>query len=242
MACLMRSANSPGSRKIAPRLGLRPKVGYLLSVPYDNLDSFLVNLAAFEQIIIDPFYVVDANHAIVHFNQLFFSMMPRGVSRGLKGKSSRDIVELELPGDKETIEMIAWSSGRHTRLNEISGRIAKDSSKRNFIVSAFPVFSSSDPIRLADRSSSPSGEAKSPLGETNAQDNAVALGAMILLRDVSDEADVQLKYQQMLDNSQMQAKQLEELVRTRSQALVEANKKLIIARKDLIAFRRGRFI
>jgi len=229
-------------------LGSRTKVGYDAHVAKENLDSFLTNLASFEQIIIDPFYVVDDDHSIVHFNQPFFSMMPRGVSRGLKGKSSKDIIDLELPGNDETIEMMAWSSGRHTRLSEIPGRIAKASTVRSFIVSAFPIFSASDPIDLEDKKTPPKGADPTHLNliaagaARNESNRQKPLGAMIVLRDVSDEADVQLKYQEMLDNSQMQVKQLEELVRTRSQALVETNKHLIKARKELIAFRRGRFM
>jgi len=213
-------------------------------VPKKDLDTFLANLAAFEQIIIDPFYVVDKHHTIVHFNQPFFAMMPRGVSRGLKGKSSQDIIDLELPGEADTIEMIAWSSGRHTRLSEIRGRIAKASAVRNFVVSAFPVLDTSAPP-LSEKSPPPKGagsEGPSAKSAPKATPKAGVLGAMVLLRDVSDEADVQLKYQQMLDNSQMQVKQLEELVRSRSRALVEANTNLIKVRKELIAFRRGRFI
>ena len=49
--------------------------------------------------IIDSYFIVDNDRNIVEFNRAFFSMLPRGVARGLKGKKCFDVLALSVCKD-----------------------------------------------------------------------------------------------------------------------------------------------
>ncbi len=176
--------------------------------------DILGQIEAIEEVIIDPLFVVDAKREIVHFNRAFYSMLPRGVARGLKGKSIDDVLSLDLGGDEPCVVRRCWKAAKHLRLDEIGGKIQRTDKSLTFIVSALPFF---------DESGEPT-------------------GAAIALRNVTDEAQVQVKYQDMLDNAKREREELEHLIRSRTKDLLESSQQLLAAQRELLAFKRGRIV
>lgn len=70
-----------------------------------------------------------------------------------------------------------------------------------------------------------------PLGEST----------LILLRDVSDLADVQRKYKLMHAREAKEKTRLREVIHSRTQELLEANRELNRAQKELVQFKKGLF-
>lgn len=173
--------------------------------------DILTQIKTTEDVIIDPFVIVDSQRIIIHFNRAFYSMLPRGVARGLKGKKIDDVIEFSL-SDQGCVLDRCWQEGKHLRLDEIGGQIKKSDKLLTFILSALPFF---------DPEGNPS-------------------GLLLVMRNVTDEAQVQIKYQEMLDNAKRDREELEELVRQRTKDLLKTSQELLTARRELLDFRRGR--
>ncbi|MEL6181132.1 MAG: hypothetical protein AAFS10_19405, partial [Myxococcota bacterium] len=65
------------------------------------------------------------------------------------------------------------------------------------------------------------------------------LGVLFVLRDVTDEAEVQTKYQQILTEEAQQREGLEEQLRRRTEELLEANDSLNAMQQELMAYKKG---
>lgn len=176
--------------------------------------DILAQIKVIEDVIVDPFFVVDAERTIVHFNRAFYSMLPRGVARGLKGKKLDEVLTWEIGGDDNCIVQRAWKAGKHLRLDEISGKIAKTDKALTFILSALPFFD----------------EKEAPLG------------CLVVQRNVTDEAQVQVKYQEMLDNAKREREELKHVIRSRTKDLLETSQQLLAAQRELMGFKRGRIV
>ena len=164
--------------------------------------------------IVDPWFVVDKDRSIVEFNRAFFSMLPRNVARGLKGKKAPDVITLKFPTD-EDIVLTAWRESRHVRLDEIKGHVAgAEAEELRFILSAVPI---------KDSSGNP-------------------VGALVILRNVTDEAMVQVKYQEMLETEARERDRLSQQIRTRTKELLDTNQALLRVQKELLAFKKGLMI
>ena len=166
-----------------------------------------------EEAIIDPMFVVDDQRAIVHFNRAFYSLLPRGVARSMRGKPADDVISFEIEGQRQCIVSYCWTIGKHIRLDEILGWVARTDTPRTFIISALPIL-----------------------------DRTTVHGALVILRNVSDAALVQSKYQDMLDNAKRQREQLKYTIHQRTKDLLEANQRLIRAQQELMAYKRGRML
>ncbi len=134
-----------------------------------GLQQFLTEFKRVANAIVDSYFIVDTDRRIVDFNRAFFALLPRQVARGLKGKRGYEVIELNIC-KSECIAQQCWNDNRHVRLDEISGSIAGESQKLRFILSAVPI--------------------------TDERGNHV--GALEIQRNVTDEAVVQVKYQEML--------------------------------------------
>jgi hypothetical protein len=97
------------------------------------------------------------------------------------------------------------------RLDEISGRPAQTESPMRFVLSAIPILD----------------EAGNPIGALEVQ------------RNVTDEAVVQTKYQEMLDNEARERERLAAQIRSRTKELLETNQTLLRVQKELIAHKKG---
>lgn len=175
--------------------------------------SMVDRIKALSDVIIDGYFVVEADRSIVHFNQAFYSMLPRTLSRGLTGKKCYDVLDLDICRDR-CIAKQCWEAGRAVRLDEISGTVARGERRLTFILSALPFF---------------------------AEDGSVE-GALVIQRNVTDEAQVQSKYQEMLENEKRERERLKYIIRTRTKDLMETSRRLLAVQKELLDFRRGRIV
>jgi PAS domain-containing protein len=174
------------------------------------IDQFLAQFKQHADVIIDSWFVCDSERNIVDFNRAFFSMLPRNVARGLKGKKCYDVLSLNICKDR-CIAQQCWQEKKQVRLDEIDGRPAGVEKDVRFILSAFPIL----------------------------DDAGNPVGALEIQRDVTDQAEVQVKYQEMLDNEARERERLVTQVRTRTKELLEANQALMRAQRELRAIKKG---
>jgi PAS domain-containing protein len=173
------------------------------------LENFLAQFKLVSDAIIDSWFVCDAERNIVDFNRAFFSLLPRQIARGLKGKKCYEVLQLNICRDR-CIAQQCWSDKKQVRLDEIDGRPAGEAPKR-FILSAIPILD----------------EAGNPVG------------ALELQRDVTVEAAVQVKYQEMLDSEARERERLAGQIRSRTKELLETNNTLLRLQKELLAYKKG---
>jgi PAS domain-containing protein len=178
----------------------------------DPLASFLNEFKRVAPAIVDSYFIVDSERRIVDFNRAFYAMLPRQMARGLKGKHCYEVVELNICRDN-CIAVQCWRDSRHVRLDEISGIIVgeTEANRMRFILSAIPI--------------------------TDEAGNHV--GALEIQRNVTDEAEVQVKYQEMLESEARERERLATQIRSRTRELLETNQLLLKTQKELLAYKRG---
>src|SRR3954467_6868621 len=174
------------------------------------LAQFLGEFKRVANAIVDSYFIVDTERRIVDFNRAFFALLPRQVARGLKGKHCFDVLELNIC-KSECIAQQCWNDNRHVRLDEISGSVQGEAQKLRFILSAVPI--------------------------TDEAGNHV--GALEIQRNVTDEAVVQVKYQEMLETEARERERLANQVRMRTKELLETNQLLLKTQKELLAYKKG---
>ena len=175
--------------------------------------DMLEQIRAISDVIIDGYFVLDAERTILDFNQTFHAMLPRSVSRGLKGKKCYEVLDLEICKER-CIAQQCWTARRHMRLDEIGGKVARTDRRLTFILSALPFFDGA----------------------------GLPQGALVIQRNVTDEALVQTKYQEMLENEKRERERLIHIIRSRTQDLLETSQQLLSVQKELMDFRRGRLV
>jgi PAS domain-containing protein len=177
-----------------------------------SLERFLAEFRRVAPAIIDRYFVVDRDRRIVDFNRAFFASLPRQHARGLEGKRCYEVIELDICRSA-CIARSCWQQNRHVRLDEISGRPAGEPTPatQRFILSAIPI---TDP-------------AGNPVG------------ALEIQRDVTDEAAVQGKYQEIFESQAAERQRLAEQIRERTGELIAANRRLLETQKELLAYKRG---
>jgi len=178
----------------------------------DALQSFLQEFKRVAPAIVDSYFIVDRERRIVDFNRAFYAMLPRQMARGLKGKKCFEVLELNICRE-HCIAQQCWTDNRHVRLDEISGHVIGDSEAQQlrFILSAVPIVDA---------------EGKH-------------LGALEIQRNVTDEAEVQVKYQEMLETEARERERLATQIRARTKELLEANHLLLKTQKELLAHKKG---
>ena len=177
----------------------------------DSLATFLQQFKAVSDVIIDSYFIVDQDRNIVDFNRAFFSLLPRQVARGLKGKKCYEVLELNICKDA-CIAHQCWKDKRQVRLDEIKGRVpGGDDVEMRFILSAVPILDA----------------------------NGNPLGALEMQRNVTDEAMVQVKYQEMLENEARERERLASQIRLRTKELLDTNQMLLRVQKELLNYKKG---
>ncbi len=174
------------------------------------LDDFLAQFKQHADVIIDSWFICDADRNIVEFNRAFYSMLPRNVARGLKGKKCYDVLSLNICKDR-CIAQQCWQEKKQLRLDEIDGHPAGAEKRQRFILSGLPIL---------DESGRP-------------------VGALEIQRDVTDQAEVQVKYQEMLDNEARERERLASQIRSRTKELLDANQALLRTQRELRAIKKG---
>lgn len=180
--------------------------------PHPALTLFLGEFKRVASAIVDSYFVVDTERRIVDFNRAFFAMLPRQVARGLKGKRCYEVLELNIC-KSECIAQQCWADNRHVRLDEISGKVLgdPDAKELRFILSAVPI----------------------------TDETGTAVGALEIQRNVTDEAVVQVKYQEMLETEARERERLANQIRVRTKELLETNQLLLKTQKDLLTYKKG---
>jgi PAS domain-containing protein len=174
------------------------------------LEAFLQQFKQISDVIIDSYFICDNERNIVEFNRAFFSLLPRQIARGLKGKKCYEVLQLNICRDR-CIAQQCWSEKKQVRLDEIDGQPAGTEKPMRFILSAIPIV----------------------------DENGNAVGALEIQRDVTDEAVVQVKYQEMLDNEARERERLALQIRARTKDLLETNQTLLRLQKELLAYKKG---
>jgi PAS domain-containing protein len=174
------------------------------------LAQFLTEFKRTANAIVDSYFVVDHERRIVDFNRAFFALLPRQLARGLKGKHCYEVLELNICKN-ECIAQQCWADNRHVRLDEISGNISGEVQKLRFILSAVPI----------------------------TDEHGQHVGALEIQRNVTDEAVVQIKYQEMLEKEARERERLANQVRARTRELLETNQLLLKTQKELLAYKKG---
>lgn len=176
------------------------------------LSQFLEQFKRVNNAIVDSYFVVDTERRIVDFNRTFYAMLPRQVARGLKGKKCYEVIELNIC-KTECIAQQCWTDNRHVRLDEISGQILGDAEAKQmrFILSAVPI----------------------------TDEAGRHVGALEIQRNVTDEAVVQVKYQEMLETEARERERLANQIRARTRELLETNQLLLKTQKELLAYKKG---
>lgn len=101
-------------------------------------------------------------------------------------------------------------TGRHVRLDEIPLRIPGSEQELRVILSAVPLKQPDDSIS----------------------------GSLVILRNVTDEAQIQLKYQEMLDNEARERERLAGVIEDRTSALVDANELLLGIQREMMEYKQ----
>jgi len=179
---------------------------------HPSLQQFLSEFKRVAPAIVDSYFIVDNDRRIVDFNRAFYAMLPRQVARGLKGKRCFEVIELNIC-KTECIAKQCWAENKQVRLDEISGTIMgdTDAQKLRFILSAVPI----------------------------TDEHGQNVGALEIQRNVTDEAVVQVKYQEMLETEARERERLANQIRARTKELLETNQLLLRTQKELLAYKKG---
>ena len=174
------------------------------------LERFLSQFKGIADAFIDSWFIVENERTIVDFNTAFRSMLPRQVARVAKGKKCFEVLELDICKDRCIGEQ-CWRDKRQVRLDEINGKPAQGEQQMRFVLSAIPIL----------------------------DDAGNAVGALEIQRNVTDEAVVQTKYQEMLDKEARERERLAVQIRTRTKELLETNQTLLRVQKELLSYKKG---
>ena len=164
------------------------------------LAQFLAEFKRVSSAIVDSYFVVDRERRIVEFNRAFYALLPRQLARGLKGKHCFEVLELNIckyDVHRRAVLGRATATSASTRSTAIV--VGDAQRKLRFILSAVPI--------------------------TDEHGNHV--GALEIQRNVTDEAVVQVKYQEMLETEARERERLANQVRARTKELLETNQLLL---------------
>lgn len=165
------------------------------------------------QVFLDPWVVVDAQGQVVEMNRHYHALFPRNVARKLRGSPCCQHLKLGTC-EQECLAKRCLRDAAHgaVRYDEIPATLVAEGETRRFIVSAVPL---------------------------STADDAEPEATLILLRDVSDQADVQRKYKDVVaaDAREKEALRAELLRKTRE--LMDANQALNRVQQELMAFKKG---
>lgn len=163
--------------------------------------------------ILDAYAVLSPSGQIVAFNRAFFALFPRRVARHLDGEALSSAITFILSEEPLDPVQACIEQRRAVRYDEV-GACTTAGERFNMIVAASP---------LSD------GQRTSPS----------FIGVLLVLRNVTDEAQVQSKYKQMLRDEAKQRAELEALLIKKTRELLEANDALNDSERTLMAFKKG---
>jgi hypothetical protein len=165
------------------------------------------------QVFVDPWLVVDKNGQIIEMNRHYHALFPRSVARKLRGSACCQHLKLGTCENECLARRCLRDHGHGAvRYDEIPAVLEGETDARRFIVSAVP---------LAD------------------SDEAEPEAVLILLRDVSDQADVQRKYQDVQTSEAREKEKLRAELLRKTKELMDANQALNRLQQELMSFKKG---
>ncbi len=176
-------------------------------------EALLARIRALGAVFVDAYVVVDAERRLIDFNPHYRAFFSRAQARRLKGSTCCAFMRLGVCAGDTCLARRCLEAGENVRYDEIPAEIEGEAAPRQVIASAAPV------------------------GEPS-EGGPVAL---ILLRDVSDAAGVQRKYQDMLERETRQKEKLREEIARKTKELVDTNQQLNRVQKELLTLRKGLF-
>ena len=172
--------------------------------------QFTDALKQFSGAILDAYVVIDSSQRIVDFNGLFFGLFPRSVARGLRQSLLAEVLTLELEGNPIDLAEKCLNASSTVRYDEVVGRI-KDAEPVSLIVAATPLVDQMQEV----------------------------IGAVMGLRNVTDEAQVQLKYKTMLEHEAREREILQQRIHDAEAELVTVKDQLNGVEVELRNFKKG---
>ena len=163
---------------------------------------------------IDAYAVVDRDQQVIAFNRQFFAFFPKSLARRLEGQSFDALIGLELGGDALSVTSEALRRGTTVRYDEVLGYVT-DGPNLSLIVSATPL-----------------------KGEPDATGVAPIWGVLVLLRDVTDEAEIQTKYKRMLGAEAQESQRKDERLHEQGRQLLAFGEDLNALRAELSSYRK----
>lgn len=171
-------------------------------------------LRALQGALLDAWVVVraEAPRSVVAYNRPFFAMLPRRVARRLEERPLTEVMHFELAHQPLDLAEACLEQGRAVRYDEVHGHAQGEGGDQfNLIAAAAPLIGG----------------------------QGLPVGVLVVLRDVTDEAQVQTKYQQMLSDEAERRAGLEEALRRRTQELLAANDSLNAMQRELMDYKKG---
>ena len=160
---------------------------------------------------LDPWVVMDADDRVVEFDARYRSLFPRHQARRLGGSVCCQFLKLSVCADGVHLASRCLAAGGPVRYDEIEATLEGETLR--LIASAAPI----------------------------GPDDGPPDGVLILLRDVSDLADMQRKYREMLDRETRAGEALRQEITRKTKELMDTNMELNRVQKELLTLRKGLF-
>ncbi|MEZ4463938.1 MAG: hypothetical protein R3F60_03645 [bacterium] len=162
---------------------------------------------------LDPWVVMDADDRVVEFDARYRALFPRHQARRLGGSVCCQFLKLSVCTDGVHLPTRCLQAGGPVRYDEIDATLEGEDETLRLIASAVPLGSADGP----------------------------ADAVLILLRDVSDMADMQRKYRDLLDREARAGEALRQEITRKTKELMDTNMELNRVQKDLMRFKKGLF-
>jgi hypothetical protein len=158
---------------------------------------------------LDPYVIVDHERKICAFNRAFHALFSRRVARTLEGRALHEVISFRLQGGVFDLSRECVEREAALRYDEIEGH-GEEGARWNMIAAATPL-----------------------LG------GGRCVGALLVLRDVTDEVKIQAKYRDMVGGEEEVRVSLEETLSRRTEAMLSAHDELNRLQERLSRFERG---
>jgi PAS domain-containing protein len=180
-------------------------------VPISPLDPVTLSLLEIvANALPDGAILVNREQRIVQHNRVFAGWYPKPVARKLGGMTCKDALCLSICEQQGCIAQQCMELGR-VRYDEVDARLAGTDEARKVIVSAGGI-----------------PDARGHIDHT-----------LMIIRDVTDEANVQGKYQQMLETTARERAATQALLRERTARLIEVAQALADLRELAVELQRS---
>lgn len=166
-------------------------------------------IRALQGAFLDAWVAVDPEMRVVAFNRAFFTLFPRRIARKLEGLVLDEVMAFTFSGSTMHPAAECIEKGTNVRYDEVEG-CYDGGEVQNFIALATPL-----------------GDAQAPLG------------ALLVLRNVTDEAAIQSKYREMVGEEADERADLRDVLARRTRELLAANDKLNKLQEEILGYRTG---